>query len=73
MDLLAQVRDLMKAPSRIETVEGGDHSLEMTKGALKAWGETQDAVETRLVEIIGAFVTRPRRKKSLDDSPSYST
>jgi len=34
---------------RLYLVEGGDHSLVVTKGQLKANGETQDHVEERIV------------------------
>jgi predicted alpha/beta-hydrolase family hydrolase len=56
LDLLEGVRQKMKAPNQLYAVEGGDHSLMVTKGQLKANGETQDDVETRILEKIQEFV-----------------
>jgi len=56
LDLLESVRRKMKAPNQLYVVEGGDHSLMVTKGQLKANGETQDDVETRILEKIQEFV-----------------
>jgi uncharacterized protein len=56
LDLLESVRQKMKAPNQLYVVEGGDHSLMVTKGQLKANGETQGHVEERIVETIWDFV-----------------
>jgi predicted alpha/beta-hydrolase family hydrolase len=56
LDLLESVRQKMKAPNQLYVVEGGDHSLVVTKGQLKANGETQDDVEARILEKIQEFV-----------------
>jgi predicted alpha/beta-hydrolase family hydrolase len=56
LDLLESVRQKMNAPNQLYAVEGGDHSLMVTKGQLKANGETQDDVETRILEKIQEFV-----------------
>ena len=56
LDLLAGVREQMKAPNQLYVVEGGDHSLMVTKGQLKAAGETQDEVEERILGKIREFV-----------------
>ena len=56
LDLLESVRQKMKAPNQLYVVEGGDHSLTVTKGQLKANGETQDDVEARILEKIQEFV-----------------
>jgi uncharacterized protein len=56
LDLLESVRQKMKAPNQLYAVGGGDHSLMVTKGQLKANGETQDDVETRILEKIQEFV-----------------
>lgn len=58
LDLLENVRVEMKAPNLLLVVEGGDHSLMVTKRQLTAAGETQDQVEQRIVEAIGQFVAR---------------
>lgn len=56
LDLLASVRREMKAPNELYVVEGGDHSLLVTKGQLKASGETQDQLDERILEKIRHFV-----------------
>jgi hypothetical protein len=58
LDLLENVRMEMKAPHLLHVVEGGDHSLMVTKRQLTAAGETQDEVERRIVEAIAQFVAR---------------
>ena len=56
LDLLESVREEMKAPNQLYVVDGGDHSLMVTKGQLKASGETQDEVEERILGKIREFV-----------------
>jgi uncharacterized protein len=56
LDLLAGVREQMKVTNQLYVVEGGDHSLMVTKGQLKAAGETQDEVEERILGKIREFV-----------------
>jgi uncharacterized protein len=56
LDLLARVRAEMKAPSTLHVVEGGDHSLGVTKRALRAADETEEVVERRIVAVIAQFV-----------------
>lgn len=56
LDLLAEVRAQMKAPNSLQVVEGGDHSLGVTRTQLRAAGETQDDIEHRVSEAIGRFV-----------------
>jgi uncharacterized protein len=58
LDLLERVRAQMKAPNFLHTVEGGDHSLRVTKHQLKATGETQEEVDRRVFEAIAGFVDR---------------
>jgi predicted alpha/beta-hydrolase family hydrolase len=58
LDLLAEVRKKMKAPSALHVVEGGDHSLLVTKTQLKADKETQDDVDARIAEAVRTFVSR---------------
>jgi uncharacterized protein len=57
LDLLAEVREKMEGPNQLYVVEGGDHSLMVTKGQLKATGETQDNVDERVLAKIREFVT----------------
>jgi len=56
LDLLGEVRKQMTAPNSLHLVEGGDHSLRLTKRELKAAGEMQDDVDQRILAAIGEFV-----------------
>ncbi|HEX4341129.1 MAG TPA: alpha/beta family hydrolase [Polyangiaceae bacterium] len=56
LDLLAEVRPKMTAKNELMVVEGGDHSLEVTKTQLKAAGETEDDVEERMLGRIATFI-----------------
>jgi uncharacterized protein len=58
LDLLAEIRKEMTAPNDLYVVEGGDHSLIVAKGQLKATGVTQEQVEGRILEAIRQFVGR---------------
>lgn len=58
LDLLENVRKEMKAPNFLHIVEGGDHSLIVTKTQLKTAGETQEAVDQRILAAISEFVGR---------------
>lgn len=51
---LAEVRARMTAPNTLITVEDGDHSLAVTKTALRVRGETQTQVDARTLELIRA-------------------
>jgi uncharacterized protein len=52
LDLLNEVRKHMTAPNWLHLVEGGDHSLRLTKRELQAAGETQDDVDQRILAAI---------------------
>jgi uncharacterized protein len=56
LDLLERVRSEMNAPNELHVVEGGDHSLLVTKTQLKQTGETQAQVNERVLAAIGKFV-----------------
>jgi predicted alpha/beta-hydrolase family hydrolase len=56
LDLLADVRSRMTAPSRLLVIEGGDHSLAVTRTMLRAAGETQSDVDRRILTEIGEFL-----------------
>jgi predicted alpha/beta-hydrolase family hydrolase len=56
LDLLESARTKMKAPNFLHIVEGGDHSLIVTKRQLQAAGETQENVDQRIFEAISEFV-----------------
>jgi predicted alpha/beta-hydrolase family hydrolase len=54
--LLDQVRADMGAPNEVLVVDGGDHSLLVTKGQLKANHQSQDEVDEHILERIHSFV-----------------
>jgi predicted alpha/beta-hydrolase family hydrolase len=56
LDLLEEVRGRMAAPTALHVVEGGDHSLLATEGALRAAGTTQDALDEAALAAIRAFL-----------------
>src|ERR1700758_1639926 len=58
LHLLESVRQEMKAPNKLYVVEGGDHSLLVTKAQLKASRETQDDVDERILEAIRSFLEK---------------
>jgi predicted alpha/beta-hydrolase family hydrolase len=58
LDLLENARKEMKAPNFLHIVEGGDHSLQVTKTQLKNAGETQNEVDARVLTAIAHFVGR---------------
>jgi len=57
LDELEAVRARMTAPSTLFVVEDGDHSLEITARHRKATGETQAAVDAKVLAAIAAFVS----------------
>lgn len=56
LDILERVRAEMRAVNKLYVVEGGDHSLLVTKSQLKVSGETQDTVDDRVLQSIRYFV-----------------
>jgi predicted alpha/beta-hydrolase family hydrolase len=58
LEVLAGVRRAMTSPNELYVVEGGDHSLIVAKGILKAHGASQDAVDQAILRAIGEFVAR---------------
>ena len=58
LDLLERVRSEMKAPNFLHVVEGGDHSLVVTKRQLEATGQIQDEVDQRVSKVIAESVDR---------------
>lgn len=56
LDVLARVRGKMRAVNELHVVEGGDHSLLVTKTQLKTSGETQAEVDLRSVGSIRKFL-----------------
>jgi predicted alpha/beta-hydrolase family hydrolase len=64
LDMLERVRAEMKAPTLLQVVEGGDHSLRVSKSHLRATNETQDDVDQRILETIAKFVDGLTQKPS---------
>jgi uncharacterized protein len=56
LDILADVRSGMAAANVLYVVEGADHSLAVSKRQLEASGETQAAVDQRILDVIAQFV-----------------
>jgi uncharacterized protein len=56
LDMLAPIREEIPAPNELYVVEGGDHSLLVTKTQLKSSGATQDAVDHRILQAIQQFL-----------------
>jgi hypothetical protein len=48
----------MKAPNILHVVEGGDHSLTLSKRQLQITGKTQEEVDQRILEVIGGFINQ---------------
>jgi predicted alpha/beta-hydrolase family hydrolase len=55
LDELDRVRKRMIAPSELWIVEDGNHSLEVTKTALRARATTQDQVEREILAAVARF------------------
>jgi uncharacterized protein len=58
LDLLEPVRTEMKAPNFLHVVEGGDHSLCVSKRQLQATSETQENIDQKAFEVVAGFVER---------------
>jgi predicted alpha/beta-hydrolase family hydrolase len=58
LPVLERVRTEMVAPNEVHVVNGGDHSLGVTKSELKASGKTQDDVNREILQRIREFVER---------------
>jgi predicted alpha/beta-hydrolase family hydrolase len=63
LEILGRVRAGMRAVNELYVVEGGDHSLGVTKSQLKMKGETQDVVDLRILEAIRQFVTAQQKER----------
>lgn len=58
LDLLATVRDEMRAPHCLHVVEGGDHSLAVGKRLLAFRGKSQNDVDEEILQAISSFLTQ---------------
>lgn len=56
LDQLSRVQARMRATHRTAVVDGGDHSLAVTKGALNKSGRTQSAVYDDVIRQISDFL-----------------
>ncbi len=56
LDLLEDVRKRMRAASALHVVDDADHSLLVSKSALKAGGATQEEADGEWLKAIAAFV-----------------
>jgi predicted alpha/beta-hydrolase family hydrolase len=56
LDLLGRIRTEMKAPNFLHVVEGGDHSLRLTKRQLQGTNKTQEHVDQQILKAIAEFV-----------------
>jgi len=56
LELLDGVRKRMRAPSALQVVEDGDHSLMVSKTALKARGATQEEADAQMLAAIATFL-----------------
>ena len=65
LDLLENVRRQMKAVNELHVVEGGDHSLAVTRTQLKATGGTQEDVDRGGIAAIGEFLAKHGRMDHL--------
>ena len=58
LDLLEGVRKRMPGPSTLYVVEGGDHSLIVSKTALKGVGSSQDEADDSMLTAITRFLRK---------------
>jgi predicted alpha/beta-hydrolase family hydrolase len=58
LDLLEQVRAEIKTESVLHLVDGGDHSLRVSKRRLQEAGETQEDVDRRIFKGIAGFAAQ---------------
>ena len=65
LDLIEGVRAEMRALNQLHVVEGGDHSLGVTRKQLTTDAETQNEVDARILNTIGEFV-EVHAKKAAD-------
>jgi predicted alpha/beta-hydrolase family hydrolase len=60
LDLLQKVISDMKAQPSLHIVEGGDHSLRVSKRQLAGTADTQEKVDDRILDAIAQFVAVAR-------------
>ena len=57
LDLLANVRAEMTAPTTLHIVDDGDHSLIVSKRESQRTGQTQESVDESVLDAIASFVS----------------
>jgi predicted alpha/beta-hydrolase family hydrolase len=58
LPLLDDVRARLRCPNELHVVDGGDHSLLVTRSELARRGMTQADVDARVLEAVSAFLCR---------------
>ncbi len=56
LGLLGRIRTEMKAPNLLHVVEGGDHSLRLTKRQLQGTNKAQEDIDHEILKAIAGFV-----------------
>jgi predicted alpha/beta-hydrolase family hydrolase len=72
LDLLERVRREMQAPNALHLIEGGDHSLGVSKRELQTSGRTQEAIDQRILDVIAQFVEGNVAVRKEDSSGSLN-
>jgi len=70
LELLERVRAEMTAPTSLHIVEGGDHSLVVSKRHLAPAGETQESIDQRILETIAKFIPFPEPHMTNSEFPA---
>jgi uncharacterized protein len=72
LEVVARVRGEMSAVNELHVVNGGDHSLAVTKTQLKTSAETQEDVDQRMLMTIQKFVGgyHPHQPIAADATPN---
>lgn len=68
LDLLAKVRERMSAENDLCVVEGGDHSLVVSKGALRQSGSSQIRIDEEILTRIEKFLASRSNAPAVPDS-----
>ncbi len=69
LDLLEGVMKRMHAPSKLHIVEGGDHSLVVSKTALKESGSNQEEVDDSVRAAIAHFLREASAERGEREDP----
>ncbi len=61
LDIFDDVRGRMSATTAVHIVQGGDHSLLVSRTELKSQGVTQDDVDRGIADAVETFLAQIRR------------